>query len=491
MSSVGTLVRSVGFGTLLKLAFLLFFVGCLMFAGVAIAVLPFSLVVALLALPIIMIATVYFPLFSVVIALFVTFGAIPSGFLPQVPFAGGTVKASELFFAGIGGVFLMHAISTKGRFLQALRSDYTTVFVLLLFLVFISSIVSLGFSSTPLKYYLYELRVCLYWFVFPLLLYAVRNERDLSRLLVSLSCVGAVIAVGVIVQFSTGIVVLEAGKVEALNISGSSYLDVRRSFAGGGIYFVLLCLNLSLCLWVYKKQKIVLAGAIVGVTTFAVLVTFGRGVWVAECLAFLLIFILVPSVARIKLLISSFVAVGLLISALAIFSPNTLQAVVDRATSFERELESGESYDWRRVENQYAIAKIASNPLVGVGLGGVYQPHRHRLMSPEHVRVIHNGYLYLVLKFGVAGLLVPILFSIFTIKNFILMRRKGFVNDYAEPILIGLISTLFVPYLTSITQPEWMYHTGVAFFSSVFVCVVLIDRYWVKQSFAVVQVTKS
>lgn len=463
----------------LKIIGAFFFLALLMVAGAAMAIIPVNILAALFALPVVMVATIAFPLVSVVLAVFVTFGAIPSGFLPQVPLAGGTVRASELFLAGIGVVFLMHVFATKGQFVKSIRSSYTPVFIFLFILVIVSSVLAVGYFRTPLKYYLYELRVCLYWFTFPLLLYAIRDERGLRRLLVSLVLVGVIIAIGVVVQFLTGRVFLEAGKVESLNMFGSSYSDVRRSFAGGGIYFILFGLNLVICLWAYKKQNIFLSFLLALLMVFAVIVTFGRGVWAAEAVAFLMILFLVATLPRVKLVVSSVITLVVLLSTLYIFSPSVLEAVVDRATSVGREIESGESYDWRRTENSYAYSKIASNPAIGVALGGVYQPHRNRFMSPEQVRMIHNGYLYLVLKFGVLGLVVPILFAVVSIKKFVLMRRRGFKNDYAEPVLIAVMGTLLVPYLTSFTQPEWMYHTGVAFFSCAFVCIVLIERYWV------------
>lgn len=449
----------------------------LVFVGLIAAVIPAHFVVALLALPLIMMLTLGYPLIAVVLAIFVTFGAIPSAFLPQLPLAGGTVRASELFLAGVACMLALHMVATRGVHLHRLQSEYTKPMLFFALLVVISSAVSLGYFRTPLKFYLYELRVCLYWFVFPLVLYAVRDARTLRNFIISMTCIGLVIGVGVIIQFATGIQVLEAAAVQNLQTVGQNFSDVRRSFAGGGIYFVLFALNLGLALWAYKRLHIVVAAVLCGLSAFALLVTFGRGVWAAEVVAVTLLIIAARGAARIRLILALGIALTLAVSALFAFAPNVLEAAYSRATSVGAEVNSGESFAWRRAENSYAVEKIIANPAIGVGLGGAYQPARNQFMPIDQVRVIHNGYLYLALKFGVLAWLFPLWLAFISVRKFLRLRRNRQLDERGEAVLLTVMVTVFVPFMTSATQFEWMYHTGVAFFSFSFAALTLIERH--------------
>jgi len=98
-------------------------------------------------------------------------------------------------------------------------------------------------------------------------------------------------------------------------------------------------------------------------------------------------------------------------------------------------------------------------------------------MPIDQVRVIHNGYLYLALKFGVLAWLFPAWLGFISVRKFLRLRREQLLSPRAEAAMMAVFVTVFVPFMTSATQFEWMFHTGVAFFSFSFAALSLIERH--------------
>ena len=453
-----------------------------MFIGLIAAVLPLNITIALVVLPVFMVIALLLPQYAVIAAIFAAFGALPSAFLPQIPLAGGTVRAGDLFLAGVGGLLLLKLIAVKARDISFIQSEYSKPLLYFSGLVLMSSITALGYFNTPFKYYLYELRVVFYWLIFPITLYAVRGETRLMQFIYSLLMIGVVLAAGVVFQSITGVRVLEASRVEALATVGKGVTGITRSTAGGGIYFILFVLNAGLALWCYRQKGFWISGILIVLSVVALVVTFGRAVWAAEVVALLVMILVLGKAARRRAILILSVGVFSSVIGLIAFSPNMLDVIVDRVSSVGREVDHGESYEWRRIEDEYAVKKIVANPLFGVGLGGEYQPIRNKGMSVEQTRYIHHGYLYLVLKFGVLGIIFPIWIGLVFLRHFYSMRKRGYVHPKYEALAAAVFVTGITPFLTSFTQPEWMYHTGVAFFACSFATLKLIDRYGTKNS---------
>lgn len=449
------------------------------FVGLATAVLPWNLTLAFSMMPIFVGLAFAFPHYATILAVFLAFGAVPSFVLPQFSFAGGTIRASELFLLFVIVASAFHAIKSREKFLEKIDSPYTAPFVLFLALIFISSVAAVGYFKNQPKYYLYELRVVFFWSILPLILYSISKRTTVQRFVTSMLVMGVLLSAGVIYQALTGQVVLEAARVESLATGGSVVTGVTRSTAGGGIYFILFLINYFLCAWAFNQRKFYIAWPLIIVGAAATLVTFGRAVWFAEAVAVLLLFFIVPIKQRIKIIFVSVIGGVALFSALMMFFPDVADAAFDRLLSVDREVASGESYQWRKEENAYALKALEKNPILGVGLGGEYQPFRNAAMGLEHTRSIHSSYYYLALKFGILGLLLPIWTFWISAK---VCRR--IIKESKDPWVVSLVCTLAVTtttcYITSFTQMEWMHHTGVAFLATSFALISLVYRIHVK-----------
>lgn len=443
-------------------------------AGGASALLPWFLTLAIAFIPIFALFAGAFPHHAIAVAIFLAFGAVPSFMLPQIPFAGGTIRASELFLALITGISAFKVLANPERVKQ-LQSPFTPGLLLILGLTTLSLTLAATALGNQPKYYLYELRSLLFWLVLPLILLSIDTREKAKTFAIVLAAMGFVLAAGVIIQFVTGMKILEASRVEKLVTTGSIYSDVTRSTAGGGIYFILFLINVTFVLWIKRVMKWYFATPIIAFGAMAVIATFGRGVWAAEACAILLILFLADRGERVKTLaaIASIALVGMTV--MYITAPHVANATFDRLTSVGNEIEDGDSYQWRKDENRYAQQAILSNPIVGVGLGGEYQPFRNRNMGEDHTRAIHSSYYGLMLKLGVAGLIIPALMGAIGLATW---RRieKSQAPVWLKATSLATMATVFTAYITSFTQPEWMHHTGVAFFATSFALLAVSDR---------------
>lgn len=443
--------------------------------GIATAILPWNMTLAFALVPMFFILAFTFPYYATILAIFLAFGAVPSIMLPQFSLAGGTVRASELFLLFVAFTTLSHALLTKGESFKNIKTPYTPPFIFLIALVLISSIIALGYFGNQKKYYLYELRVIFFWSIFPLILYSINSTSLTNKLLKSLLIMGALLSIGVVAQSITGQKILEASRVESLSTTGSTYSNITRSTAGGGIYFILFLINYSICAWAFKTQKSYISWPLIGLGGAAVLATFGRAVWFAESISVLILILLVPRAQKFKITSIGIASIGTLAVSLFVFAPDIGEATVDRLMSVGQEIDAGQSYRWRKEENMYAKKAILSNPLIGVALGGEYQPFRDRSMGLDHTRAIHSSYYYLALKFGILGLLLPIWFGFLSTKLALSIIKTNKSPTYTA-IAASTAATLASCYVTSFTQPEWMHHTGVAFLSICFALLALIHR---------------
>jgi O-antigen ligase len=102
-----------------------------------------------------------------------------------------------------------------------------------------------------------------------------------------------------------------------------------------------------------------------------------------------------------------------------------------------------DSYNYRRLENEYAFPAIASNPVIGVGLGAAYRPMDPRLdnYTGEYpgirTNTIHNSHLGILLQSGLLGYLSLMWLSLaFLLRGFRNWRKIP--NARMRAVVLGI-----------------------------------------------------
>jgi O-antigen ligase len=86
------------------------------------------------------------------------------------------------------------------------------------------------------------------------------------------------------------------------------------------------------------------------------------------------------------------------------------------------------------------------------------------MASIDQVRYIHNSYLGLWMKMGLASLLVAGWFAWKTLRtaNDAVKRNRTATN---LELVAAAGAAFVVPLITGVTQPEWLVATGISFFA--------------------------
>jgi O-antigen ligase len=190
----------------------------------------------------------------------------------------------------------------------------------------------------------------------------------------------------------------------------------------------------------------------------AIAFTFSRNLWIGIILA-IIIFVAVARVESKKLI--SLIAVLVVLATLLVPLASSYYARVNDITEalFFRanslfagdELLNDPSTQWRLEENELAIPKIKEHPILGLGPGAEYRKPTRQVGGLTSY--IHNGYLYMLLDFGITGFLPFLWFSI-------IYLIRGFSSWYTlkEPVFRAIVIGFAVSYIavlsSSTTSPR-------------------------------------
>lgn len=327
-------------------------------------------------------------------------------------------------------------------------------------------------NSIPFVYR--DIRVFIYWIWFPLLSFlfidpAGGNSREkVSRLIL---CVAIIISLVAIIQFVTGIQIVAAGRVGALETAGADQGDFTRVQLPGYPFIVWSILLITINL-VKSKINPIYAFSILSILTFALLINFGRGLWFWTFFSVVSTLFFYQRALRTKFILMLFGIMLAASSAICVVKPDFAEAIVVRFLSVKDENVNTwgpkTSYEWRKLENKDAISALIKSPVFGVGIGGEYRFRIWELRNvfEDHTRFIHNSYLFLLLKLGVFGFFS---FLFFTWKAwFFCLKEKNFKAPDFDSVLASSLCFFPAYAFLSITQPEFVNANSVMFFAVLF-----------------------
>jgi O-antigen ligase len=192
------------------------------------------------------------------------------------------------------------------------------------------------------------------------------------------------------------------------------------------------------------------------------IITQSRGFWVACLVSFLVVFLISSRFEKGRVLLVSLITsmtVGLM---LAIFSQEYLTVIGglgERVASFSS-LGLDISLIERARETKTIVEMIGVNPIAGYGLGVEYD---RWFLVPKHIEstsYIHNGYLNLWFKFGIAGLLLILGISFQLLKKSYRFLQQD--SDWLQrTILKTIIASWIGSLLVSITSPQFYSFDGI------------------------------
>jgi O-antigen ligase len=443
-----------------------------LFMGLLINFLPWYFVVGLATAPIVVIGSLANPMIGLVVVLMLVFEAIPKSGV-KLPIGGGGLELYDLLLIFLAAVLLLRALINRQQVLQDLGPIRWPLFYLAA-CTLASAFYVRGYAQNTAA--LSEGRAAIMWLIVPIITLAVTSSTRLAQFVKAVVGIGLVVALYVTAQSLFDIRIMTGARVEQLDAGANR--DVIRSIAGGGIYIVVFSLYLLLNRYFERRLRWYVALPMVVLLLAGIGVQFGRGVWLASAVGLIVSAALLSGWRGVvRMLVVGSLGIALVLVATYAFKPRLAQAIVDRAAGFSAEIESGGSFNWRRLENRAALAAIERRPWTGVGIGGEYKQTVSRVGSfATETTYIHNAYLYFPLKMGLFASFIPLAF----IVAFVVTLRQGARRhpDASDRGLVAAIAGAFiVPVITSYTQPEWVAPQGIAAYSILMGLALLYRRF--------------
>jgi len=184
-----------------------------------------------------------------------------------------------------------------------------------------------------------------------------------------------------------------------------------------------------------KFRVLIMIGA--SVILLWLVLSFSRHLWIAFSVSVLLVVLFnlrrIPKrivvVTVCFMIFVSLVAIAGAFGVEPIANYVKLVALRSRSLTFEGRVAN---WDYRVMENQYSVPVIVKHPLLGIGFAVPYRPQIFE--SDDNLQAyLHNGYLWILVKLGFAGL-IP-----FCWLSFVFVRRGIAFGKYVDDAFLGAI----------------------------------------------------
>ena len=429
----------------------MFFLGSSLFTMMAVCLLPSLLLIkakpeiGILAI-VVLISSVFF-----------------EAWVPLIPIGVGSFNIADVILLSLLCTILFNLVIDKE--FRLIRTPLDKPLVLFYLAAIISACIGIFQHHMDFHTTIRIFRIVTYYLLFFAVTNLIRDERQLRFLVKGLFFIGCIVGIAMLAQALLGESVrLMPGRIEKAGTFHMTFEATRVLPPGQTLVYVLFVT--SVCLIALDRKAFLKTGhyLLVFFTGIGVTLTYNRSYWVACIVCFIMFMLFTPIQARKRIVFKSLLlvlSVALILSLFLLSKPSgrareALTSISARFSSLfaAKELYDSDSLDYRRIENRYALPKIAKNPLLGIGLGNEYRP---KVFGPDDdlLYYIHNGYIWILMKTGLIGF-VPFLwfFLGFIVRGF--RNWKNIRNNYLRSLVTGFTLSGAGVALANIVNPMFM-----------------------------------
>jgi O-antigen ligase len=424
--------------------------------GLVSAFLPAWLVISALVVPAVAVLMFLRPEYALLALLALACGLIHPAFVPRVPFLGGSISAKDfvLIMLTVYATFLLAEKKGEVEFVPVAGIRWLVVSLGFYGVWFIFSVtMSLWVKDLAPPIVLAEARRLIYLIALPIAVIILRQPDRQQRFVVGVVLLGCLLSLGQILQGVLNIPVFGSQYMSSLGLVGDLGDSTTRAITLG-INEIVYSLLLTVGAYVLGLIRRSLFFAVAGLLLIGIFLTYGRTTYasVLICLIIVISWLNFGRLPRLAGALVIMITVGFAFGML--WKPDSLEAVIYRVTTVDKEIDYGYSARWRIWEAEAMLPHIAANPLTGIGLGADYWNSRSS-DNPELNRYMHNGYLYMAGKMGLPAL---ILFLSLMAAIFAIGRRSAKSHASAWTRFVGAAGAALMVHFafSSITEPHFM-----------------------------------
>jgi O-antigen ligase len=203
-----------------------------------------------------------------------------------------------------------------------------------------------------------------------------------------------------------------------------------------------------------RKYNLLLVLVAISLNAVAEGFTFARGYWAATALGVGLLILTMRGKARRRVLTFSALSLLAVVLTLLVMFPELFSRVIlGFGVRLEQTGFADVSLQSRLAESESVLRYIARSPLIGYGLGSEFSFFNPLGYITSVSWYIHNGYLFLLFKFGIVG---AALFMAFYSAMFVRTVRMARTSEgLTKSLLLAFVSIMGVMLIVNITSPQF------------------------------------
>ncbi|KKQ80661.1 MAG: hypothetical protein UT02_C0004G0014 [Parcubacteria group bacterium GW2011_GWC2_38_7] len=417
---------------------------------------------------------------------------------------GQIISIRIALFAIVVVSFLYHSLRKK-EFKNTLNVFLKNKYLIILALVFIWGLISALLNENSFKNIFNDFNAWLYFlYLFPII-YVLQRKTDLRKLWPILTA--GITAVSLkslffLYVFSHKFTQLpnylyDWGRDmrwgEFTLVSGGLY----RIFSQAQIWSLIACLIILVNILLIKKFKTnkkewLILSLIIALNLATVLLSLSRSYWVGLIVAGITILMFAIFYYRLRIyqfatLIGKSLIIALLSSIvliIALFFPLPQQTVLNPSSALNSRFDIGDQAGasrWNQLPQLFEA--ISQHPIIGSGWGTTvtYESRDPRIVTEDNPTGVYTtyafewGYLDIILKIGLFGLFIYLLFIFQIVKKaFILLKNKE--EQHRNALLIGLFVGLIALLGTHMFSPYLNHPLGIGYLLIFFTTVEYYSR---------------
>lgn len=280
-----------------------------------------------------------------------------------------------------------------------------------------------------------------YLFYFPIRNY-LTHEGKVDRLLWVFVGVGTIVASVSLIKYR-----LAATTAEFLyQLWSTRFLGVEALYVSTVVILFSFLSN--------RKYSGVVVGLCLMINLLALALTFSRMYWFGMVIALGLLLVFSRKDDRRRLIRLTLVGLSAGLVFMAILFPNIILSVLEALWIRLNVIGFKDASLLSRLsESNTIMDHIRHNPIIGYGLGHVYSFYDVVIGSTRTTWFVHNGYLFLILKFGLVGLLLYLSYYLIALASAIVAIRNG--QGISHDVLSIAAATSIAMLVVNITSPQF------------------------------------